>query len=1172
MNLTRLFLALPLLGILASALAQPIYREVPLDAGGWVSGFAQHSSGRLYGYGDIFGVYRSDDFGANWRFLQAGVTEGGTFIVGLAVHPQDAARVAYSTYGHVFTSTDSGDNWTRRLNDLSGLRHTRGSRPLAYHPTQPNELWLAANRSGQTSSLWRTTNQGLTWTAVGGTAFSNERATTIHFFPASPNEVWVGTAAVPGSSTLGGLWCSADGGTTWTKVWNNNGQTTEYYGTPQVNTIARNPARVSVFSSNDGVWQVTATDWAQPTTYTATQRTWDGQNIPNVTALANGSFWASEMGDQTWAPKLSLDGVTWTDRQITHSPAYVPEWSTAAQITASNRVYGRDMMVQDVNNPNRWLLTGGASAHLSEDNGITWRYQPGGMAGIATYRVNFDRQNSGRAYIAASDHGIFVVNDGGLSGRTVANSNKAFNELHTFHEVMVSADGQTIVGAGVHQGISQTVIVRSTDGGTTWAKLTPTGLPTNYEGITRAVMSSTTPNDYLVLLGFTDKSGQPNSPGLYRTTNGGTSFAKVGGTTFDNVNTGMRYHPENAFLERDGINASTRYLALRADNKAEIRGVWRSTDGGTTWTLRSDPFGGGWIRAFAVDPTLAGRLWAASNYLRRSDDGGATWTTVSDFIQIGSLDAYAGRLVVGGRRPGDALNKIYHSYDNGQSWQDFTSATNRFMWAQAVYIDPWRAGQVWVTGSRSVQLIDPPAVPNPLVPPVITAGQTASGMVNSSFSYQILASNNPSSFTLASGTLPTGVVLNAATGLLSGTPTSGGSFTPGFNATNAGGTSASVAVPLQISPASTALAYENFNQVNATQLSGASGGSGWIANWTAEASRYRVTNPSGLTYSNLVISGGFVEKFDQPSFGNSISRSFAPQSGRVWASVLVNFQQVPTYFEFKLNQATNENWSAKFGINAGNLFTEHSGGNATATSAFTPQLNQTYLLVLTYSASGAGPTAIYVNPDLGVSSPVNSIASAVFAGTNWGMSGGVGQISMFAANGLMKIDEIRIGSTFAEVTPILSPSTGIVTFRATLGLPADGTQDQLTPANDGVANLLKYAFNMLGSGPGQAPDLITPNATTLAPAGTAGLPFVSTLPAPVSPLQITYIRRLASSAPGITYVVQFSDDLVANDWAINPSATETTTSLDTTFERVLVADSIYAPARRFARVQVVATP
>ncbi len=122
-----------------------------------------------------------------------------------------------------------------------------------------------------------------------------------------------------------------------------------------------------------------------------------------------------------------------------------------------------------------------------------------------------------------------------------------------------------------------------------------------------------------------------------------------------------------------------------------------------------------------------------------------------------------------------------------------------------------------------------------------------------------------------------------------------------------------------------------------------------------------------------------------------------------------------------------------------------------------------------------------------------------------------------------------------------------------------------------MANLLKYAFNMIGAAAGQASTLATANAATLAPGGSAGLPAVGV--DGTGHLTLTYIRRLASAspAPGIVYQPEFADALnLPSDWAPNPAATVSVTPLDATFERVLVTDSVSNPARRFVRVRVTA--
>jgi hyaluronate lyase len=63
---------------------------------------------------------------------------------------------------------------------------------------------------------------------------------------------------------------------------------------------------------------------------------------------------------------------------------------------------------------------------------------------------------------------------------------------------------------------------------------------------------------------------------------------------------------------------------------------------------------------------------------------------------------------------------------------------------------------------------------------------TATGAANGAFTYQISASGNPTSYG-ATG-LPAGLVLNAATGEITGTPTVGGTYDVAVSATNAGGT------------------------------------------------------------------------------------------------------------------------------------------------------------------------------------------------------------------------------------------------------------------------------------------------------------------------------------------------------------------------------------------------
>ena len=83
--------------------------------------------------------------------------------------------------------------------------------------------------------------------------------------------------------------------------------------------------------------------------------------------------------------------------------------------------------------------------------------------------------------------------------------------------------------------------------------------------------------------------------------------------------------------------------------------------------------------------------------------------------------------------------------------------------------------------------------------PVITSTLTADGAVNSPFTYQIAASNAPTSY--AASNLPAGLTIDTVTGLISGTPTAAGTRNVTISATNEFGTdSKTLAITITSAP------------------------------------------------------------------------------------------------------------------------------------------------------------------------------------------------------------------------------------------------------------------------------------------------------------------------------------------------------------------------------------
>jgi hypothetical protein len=91
------------------------------------------------------------------------------------------------------------------------------------------------------------------------------------------------------------------------------------------------------------------------------------------------------------------------------------------------------------------------------------------------------------------------------------------------------------------------------------------------------------------------------------------------------------------------------------------------------------------------------------------------------------------------------------------------------------------------TGTKTVTFtISPAPTPTPTPPPTVTSSGTASGTWGVAFSYQITATNSPTSFG-TTVSIP-GISFSTTTGLFSGTPTALGTFSGTISATNAGGT------------------------------------------------------------------------------------------------------------------------------------------------------------------------------------------------------------------------------------------------------------------------------------------------------------------------------------------------------------------------------------------------
>lgn len=100
------------------------------------------------------------------------------------------------------------------------------------------------------------------------------------------------------------------------------------------------------------------------------------------------------------------------------------------------------------------------------------------------------------------------------------------------------------------------------------------------------------------------------------------------------------------------------------------------------------------------------------------------------------------------------------------------------------------------TGTGTLTLTVTPAN-TPVSAPVINSATTAPATVGTAFVYPITASNGPTSY--AATGLPDGLSISATTGVITGTPTTAGTYAIALSATNSGGTG-TAALTLTVAP------------------------------------------------------------------------------------------------------------------------------------------------------------------------------------------------------------------------------------------------------------------------------------------------------------------------------------------------------------------------------------
>lgn len=220
---------------------------------------------------------------------------------------------------------------------------------------------------------------------------------------------------------------------------------------------------------------------------------------------------------------------------------------------------------------------------------------------------------------------------------------------------------------------------KSKDNGATWTALGDKWAVTACGPI---VVDPKNPDTVYVGLGDYH-GGVGNSGGIMKTTDGGATWTNFGKSNFGTVDvSGIIVDPENPQI-----------VVVTTGHGRDGNGlVWRSTNGGQTWTQVISTFAQ-WSGASMSAATSGKRsYWAVGgSNVYRSDDRGATWTKVSPSglpndsgatlsiaaSQVSQTTAFL-------LSPSD--QKIYKTTDAGSTWTDITgNFPGDYNWSQAWY-------------------------------------------------------------------------------------------------------------------------------------------------------------------------------------------------------------------------------------------------------------------------------------------------------------------------------------------------------------------------------------------------------------------------------------------------------------------------------------------------------
>lgn len=147
-------------------------------------------------------VIKSTNAGASWASTGGGPSSTKKVVV----HPSNSAIIFATGSNGIFRSVNGGSSWTQVL--------ASSMEDIEFNPANPNIMY--ASSSSGTSCVWRSSNNGVTWSAIGSASGITSTGRTL--LGVSPHDASIVYAVQANGNLFGKFYKSSDSGLTYTTL------------------------------------------------------------------------------------------------------------------------------------------------------------------------------------------------------------------------------------------------------------------------------------------------------------------------------------------------------------------------------------------------------------------------------------------------------------------------------------------------------------------------------------------------------------------------------------------------------------------------------------------------------------------------------------------------------------------------------------------------------------------------------------------------------------------------------------------------------------------------------------------------------------------------------------------------------------------------------------------